>query len=338
MLKKGIKRILVVRSDRFGEFLLNIPAIRALKETFPQGQLTVAVNHSVAELARAVECIDEVVVWDEAFRKGLRKERFDLCVILNPTKEAHWAAFWAGIPLRVGYNRKWGFLLTHKLKDTKDLGVRHEVYSNLELVGLVGAATEDKTVSIVVNKCARMEFYGQEAVAIHPFTSDSVKQWPVERFMELAQRIVEELKLKVVLVGKATVIASLSEAKAKQSKDGIASSFACGELLAMTDERVCRETPRNDRIINLINKTSLMELACLLKQCKLLITCDSGPMHLACAVGTPVVALFRNDMPGKTAHRWGPWGKGNVAIEKPNLNDITVTSIVDSVRKLLQIT
>ncbi|MFA5005039.1 MAG: glycosyltransferase family 9 protein [Candidatus Omnitrophota bacterium] len=307
MLKKEVKRILAVRSDRFGEFLLNIPAIRALKETFSQGQLTVAVNSSVVELARAVECIDEVVVWDEAFRKGLRKERFDLCVILNPTKEAHWAAFWAGIPLRVGYNRKWGFLLTHKLKDTKGLGIRHEVYSNLELVGLIGATTQDKTVSIAVSQCPRMEFYGQEAVAIHPFTSDTVKQWPVERFMELAGLITRELKAKVIFVGK--------------TKDG----------------RGIERNKDNLEAIDLVNKTSLMELACVLKQCKLLVTCDSGPMHLACAVGTPVVALFRNDMPGKTAHRWGPWGKNNLAIEKPNLNDITVNNIVDSIRKLLQI-
>ena len=134
---KLIKNILIIRNDRFGEFLLNISAMRALKETYSQARLTLAVSSAVSELAGLVECVDEVVVWDEV-KRNLRKHQFDLCVVLNPTKEANWAVFWAGIPVRVGYDRKWGFLLTHKIKDTKHFGNRHEVDCNLELVGLVG--------------------------------------------------------------------------------------------------------------------------------------------------------------------------------------------------------
>ena len=188
------KNILAIRNDRFGEFLLNIPALRALKELYPQAKLSLAVNSAVGELAGAVECIDHVVVWDEV-KGNLRKHKFDLCVVLNPTKEAHWAVFWAGIPVRVGYDRKWGILLTHKLKDTKHFGNRHEVDCNLELVGLIGAKTLDKTLKIKVDGNLFKEFIGQRIVAIHPFTSDPVKQWPVERFKELAQRISQEMKV-----------------------------------------------------------------------------------------------------------------------------------------------
>ena len=149
----NFKNILVIRNDRFGEFLLNIPAMRALKEAYPQAKLTLAVNSAVCELAGAVECVDAVVVWDEV-KGSLRKDKFDLCVVLNSTKEAHWAVFWAGIPARVGYDRKWGILLTHKLKDTKHQGMRHEVDCNLELVGLLGAKTFDKTLKIKIdNNC-----------------------------------------------------------------------------------------------------------------------------------------------------------------------------------------
>jgi ADP-heptose:LPS heptosyltransferase len=300
------KNILVVRNDRFGEFLLNIPAMQALKEKYPQARLSVAVNSEVTELAGAVECVDQVLVWDK-IRKDLRKYKFDLCVILNPTKEAHWAVFWSGIPVRVGYDRKLGFLLTHKLKDTKHLGNRHEVDCNLELVGLLGArgqlpAGTVPDFHIKVNDDLFKEFIGQRIVAIHPFTSDPVKQWPIERFSELAQRIVQEMKLKVVLVGR-------TEDRG-QSPAGTVPS----------------------EIINLINKTSLLELAALLKRCSLLISGDSGPMHLAAAVGTPVVALFRNDLPGKTAKRWGPWGSGHAVIEKGNLLDISVDEVYERVR------
>jgi len=292
-----ITNILLVRNDRFGEFLLNIPAVSALKERYPQARLTLAVNSAVWELAGAVECVDEAVIWDEVKGK-LRKYKFDLCVVLNPTKEAHCAVFRAGIPVRVGYDRKWGILLTHKLKDTKHLGNRHEVDCNLELVGLIGARTFDKTPKIKVNDNLFREFIGQRIVAIHPFTSDPVKQWPVERFMELAQRIKHELGLKVVIVG-------LSQSVLDAGDD----------------------------IVNLINKTSLVELAALLKHCSLLISGDSGPMHLAAAVGTPVVALFRNDLQGKTAQRWGPWGEGHVVIEKGNLLDISVEEVFEKVKQ-----
>jgi len=293
-----IKRILAIRNDRFGEFLLNIPAMRALKEAYPQARLSLAVNQAVYELAGAIECIDEVVVWDEQFRKGLRKQKFDACIVLNPAKEAHWVSFRAGIPLRVGYDRKWGFLLTHKLKDTKHLGDRHEVDCNLELVGLIGAKTLNKTLKIKVNDNLFKEFAGQKIVAVHPFTSDPLKQWPPERFRELAQRIKCELGLRVVMVG-------LSQ----------------GVLDA------------GDGIINMVNKTSLLELAALLKHCSLLVSCDSGPVHLAASVGTPVIALFRNDLPGKTALRWGPRGEEHVVIEKSSLEDISVDEVLEAVRR-----
>jgi len=292
-----IKNILVIRNDRFGEFLLNIPAIRALKELYSQSKLTLAVNLAVSELAGAVECVDEVVVWDAQFRKSLRAKKFDLGVVLNPTKEAHWAVFWSGIPVRVGYNRKWGFLLTHRLNDTKYLGDKHEVDCNLDLVGLIGAKTLDKTLKINVDDKLFQEFIGQRIVAIHPFTSDPVKQWPVERFKELARRIKAELGLKVVIVG-------LSQ-----------SVLDAG-----------------DGVVNMVNKTSLLELAALLKRCALLVSGDSGPVHLAASVGTPVVALFRNDLAGKTARRWGPWGEGHVVIEKGNLLDISVEEVIGAVK------
>ena len=294
-----IKNILVVRNDRFGEFLLNIPAIRALKEKYPQAKLTLAVDSAVNDLAKAVECVDQVVIWDQ-IRKELRKHSFDVCVVLNPTQEAHQSSFLAGIPVRVGYNRKWGFLLTHKLKDTKHLGNRHEVDCNLELVRLLGAETPDKSLAIKVRDDSYRYFFNQKIVIIHPFTSDRVKQWPLERFRELAQRIRSELDLKVIMAGLSPEEFEVSE-----------------------------------NIINMVNQTSLPQLATLLKRGSLVISGDSGPMHLAAAIGIPVIALFRNDLPGKTAKRWGPWGKNHVVIEKSNLNDITVDEVFNKVKEVL---
>ncbi|MDO8489471.1 MAG: glycosyltransferase family 9 protein [Candidatus Omnitrophota bacterium] len=294
--KYKIKRILAVRSDRFGEFLLNIPALRALKETYPQVKLTLAVKLTVSELAGALDCIDEVLIWDQV-KKDLKKHKFDLGIVLNPTKEAHLKFFLAGIPIRVGYDRKWGFLLTHKLRDTKDQGDRHEVDCNLELVSLIGANTQNKSLTIKVNENLFPEFIGKKIIAIHPFTSDSVKLWPLERFEELALRIRDELDLMVVMVG-----------------------LSIGDFNLKGD------------CLNMVNKTTLLELAALLKRCCLLISGDSGPVHLAASVGTPTIALFRNDLAGKTAKRWGPWGDGHEVIQKSGLNDISVDEVFNIIK------
>jgi ADP-heptose:LPS heptosyltransferase len=170
------------------------------------------------------------------------------------------------------------------------------------LVGLLGAKTQDSSIAVRVNDNLYKYFVNQKIVIIHPFTSDPVKQWPLERFSELAQRIRSELDLKVVMVG-------LSPEPLKL----------------------------NENIINMVNKTTLAELAALLKCGSLVVSGDSGPMHLAASVGTPVVALFRNDLPGKTACRWGPWGNGHIVIEKSSLLDITVDEVFNKVKEVLKI-
>jgi len=301
---KSIKKILAVRNDRFGEFLLNLPALRALKETYPDAEITLAVASGVRQLAECIEYADRVVVWGRDFRKSLRRQGFDAAIIFNPAKEAHWAVFFAGIPIRVGYDRKWGILLNHRIPDNKNLGLKHEVEYNLGLVDLISAKTNNKSLSLGrLPRHNNLEYVG--AVAIHPYTSDKVKEWPLERFKELSRRIAGELRLSVIVVGKADTGAELF-------------------------------SNLGGNIVNLVNKTSLIELAQVLKQCRMLVSCDSGPMHLAAAVGTPVVALFRNDLPGKTARRWGPWGKIHSVIEKNNLLDITIDELLEKTRGILR--
>ncbi|MFA7653150.1 MAG: glycosyltransferase family 9 protein [Candidatus Omnitrophota bacterium] len=303
---RDIRKILAVRNDRFGEFLLNIPAFRALKETYPDARLTLAVKSGVRQLAECIEYADKVVVWEEDFKRDLKKQGFDAVIILNPAKEAHWLAFFSGIPARVGYDRKWGILLNYKMPDKKGLGLKHEIEYNLDLVGLIGAKTIDKSLSLkLLPEYNNPEYAG--AVAIHPYTSDKIKEWPVERFQQLARRLAGSLKTKVLIVGK---------------KENLDRSESGEEF----------NNPGNN-VINLVGKTSLIELAQILKQCRLLISCDSGPMHLAAAVGTPVLALFRNDLPGKTAKRWGPWGNGHTVVEKSRLEDIGVEEVIEAINK-----
>jgi ADP-heptose:LPS heptosyltransferase len=305
---KDKKNILIVRNDRFGEFLLNIPAIRAVKDTFKGSRVILAVDPYVKELAKNVPYADEVIVWRNGkhslfetikFSNILKKKNIDIAIIMNPSKETNMAVYLAGIPERIGYDHKWSFLLTKKKEDLKHLGQKHEVEYNLDLVKEMDAETKDKNLALNTGdpgfQAGIVNDPGLGFIAIHPWTSDFVKQWPIERFRELALKIVKETGVNVVIMG---------------GPEEVQKSALFDNL--------------DKRINNLTGKTTLVELASVLKKSKLLISGDSGPVHMACAVGTPVIALFRNDMPGKGPKRWGPWGEGNIVIEKKSLSDITV--------------
>ncbi|MCX5709154.1 MAG: glycosyltransferase family 9 protein, partial [Candidatus Omnitrophica bacterium] len=296
---RTIKKIVAFRNDRFGEFLLNIPAFRALKEKYTGSSLSVVVCPEVLELAKHINIIDELIPWESRkhslpevleFSRKLKSGAFDAAVMLNPKKEFNLAVYLAGIPVRVGYNRKWGFLLTHKMKDLKSQGAKHEVEYNLELVKLIGAETADKGVAL--DNIPEILDY-RNAIAVHPYTSDPVKLWPIERFKELVNKISREFKERVIIIGK-------------------------------SESRI----DWGDGVSDLTNKTSLVELAGILKNCRLLISGDSGPAHLAGSVDTPAVALFRNDLQGKNPERWGPWSKDNVVIAKSSLKDISVDEVL----------
>lgn len=314
-----IKKILAVRNDRFGEFLLNIPALKALKQSYPEAALTLIVNPYVQELALCLDFIDEVLTWENkkhrifevaSFSNKLRRKGFDICLILNPSKEFNLISFLAGIPIRVGYARKWGFLLNKKIKDDKYLGLKHEVEYNLELAKLAGAKIQDKKIYLNIDTSIADNFINfcsnKTLVAIHPWASDAIKQWPIDKFRGLVARLTEELNIMVILVG------GPDEAVISQ-----------GEFAGFQD----------DKVVDLTGKTSLKELAAVLKKCNLLVSADSGPMHLAAAVGTKVIAIFRNDIIGKTSKRWGPWGQNHTIIESPNLDNISVGEVFNEVKE-----
>jgi ADP-heptose:LPS heptosyltransferase len=320
------KKILVIRNDRFGEFLLNIPAIRALKETFG-ARISLVVNPYVKEIAHNLPFVDEIIEWNkdishsvlERFRflSFLKKERFALAIILNPSKEFNIFSYLAGIPTRVGYNHKYPFLLTKRLEDRKYLGKKHEVEYNLELVGLIGARTEDRSINLPIKEKDKIftddllkktgVLDSEDIIAIHPWTSDPVKQWPLEYFGELASLMNEETALKVIIIG---------------GRDELEKSKEFFRHL-------------NSRIINLTARFTLGQLAAFLKRCTLLVSNDSGPVHLAAAVGTKVLAIFRSDICAKSSRRWGPWGKGHIVLEKDNLEDIGVDEVYRRIKTVI---
>ena len=347
--------------------MLNIPAFEALKQNYPGAALTLAVAPYVQELAKRITFADEVITWENRkhslseilnFSKELKAGKYALCVIFNPSKEFNIISFLSGIPIRAGYNRKWGFLLNRKITDKKSEGSKHEVEYNLELMKAIGIKTELlNNVSLRGRTARRSRSRTDEAIAVeiaslplvarndiskyyscgyirfpleiknedfsdarmgelgisngsfivmHPWASNKEKEWPLSKFKELAVNLTRALGLKIVLIGGREEIPRSGE--------------FCQDLT----------------VIDLTGKTNLVELAALLKRSKLLVTNDSGPMHLAGIVGAPVAAIFRKSPHSIGARRWGPVGNNHAVIENDIIAAITVDEVLDGIKTILK--
>lgn len=298
----------------------------ALKAAYPSATITFVVQPALEPLVHGLVPIDDTLTVSEhpaqswvvrAWRLGrtLRAKRIDLAVVANPKKEWHLAVWLAGIPVRVGYDRKWGRLLTHRIRDSKALGERHEVDYNMDLVRALGVPApapswrfprfepEWEQVTQLLAQGGIQP--ADRLLAVHPWTSNPRKQWPVERFRQLIQRVIAaRTSVRVVLIG--------------GPEERRASEAFLAEPLPVTD---------------LVGRLTLRQLVALLQHAAVLVSNDSGPVHVAAAAGTPTVALFGTRDPATGPTRWGPWGDGHTVIWKPSMEAIAVEDVFEAVRQ-----
>lgn len=321
-------RVLFVRTDRLGETLLNLPAVHVLRRAFPQAHLRFMVGASLEELLAGFPDVNEVIAepsatgpwWRRAWQFSClwRPWALDVVILSNPKKEYHLAAWMAGIPVRVGYDHKWSWCLTNRVPDDKRAGGRHEVEYPLELLRALGLsvshapvirlpvshADEERVVQRFPQLARNEE---QRLIAVHPWTSNPRKRWPLARFRELIDRVCADEGATVVILG------------------GLESRPQCSALAAEASPRV----------VDLVGRTSVRELAAVLRRVRVLVSNDSGPMHLAAAVGTPTVALFGTTDPAAGPARWGPWGPSHTVISRPAMTAIGVEEVLRGVRRHL---
>ncbi len=307
----------MIRTDRIGELILTTPAIAAVRKHYPRAKITVIVNPSSAEAVEAAPFIDSIIKFHPvevrgdlfkwlSFFRSIKKSGFDLAIIFNPSKFFNILTFLAGIPVRVGYDRKAGFLLTHKIRDKKYLCEKHEVEYNLDLIGTLGIRADDKGLYFPltdpadsrINDILKENGIDEEdrLIAVHSATSNPEKRWPPERFAQICDRLSEEFKVKIILVGGREEQGTSDDVKSKM----------------------------RNAVLDLTGALSLKELGSLLRRCLFLISNDSGPVHISAAVGTPAIVFFGEKRPGGSSGRWGPYGEGHLVIAKPKIDDITV--------------
>lgn len=307
--KSSSKRILIVRTDRIGDVLLSTPVIKAIRDEYPHAYIAMMVSPYSKEIVEGNPYLDEVIVYDKEgkqkswagsmrFARYLKKKKFDLALILHPNNRVHLVTYFAGIKRRVGYDRKFGFLLTDKIRHTKQLGEKHELEYNLDLVRHLGIIPKEQSLFMPIKKESEdwaEEFLRSQGISpsekilvIHPGASCPSKIWPQVRFAQVADKLADLYSFKIIVVS------------------------------GPKDTKMAEDVLKNMRhpAVNLAGKTSISQLASILKKCKLFISNDSGPVHIASAVGTPVISLFGRAQKGLSPQRWGPVGVKDKILHK----------------------
>ncbi|HEU5231058.1 MAG TPA: lipopolysaccharide heptosyltransferase II [Ktedonobacteraceae bacterium] len=291
------RRILVIRLDLIGDLVLSLPVVRLLKRTYPDAEIDLLAIPSSAQVVTADPDLSEIIAYDpniwrrpkallqlqnwRAAKKLLRRlhtRQYDLAVsVFGP-----WAAIMAvasGAKRRLGFGREGypGFMTDNVPgRHWNPHDHLHEVDYCLQLAQAAGATIQpgDRSPRLYVAPQARQEVEalllkegmqpGKALIACHVSSNNGQsKRWPIPYWATLIDRLITELEANVVLTG------------------------APNDLPLIED--VTRRLHTHP--LNLAGKTSLTQLAALLQRSNLLISGDSGPMHIAGAVGTPVLAI-----------------------------------------------
>jgi heptosyltransferase II len=293
-------KILIRATNWVGDAIMALPALRSVRVRFPEAHIAIIARPYVAEIYHGQQICDQLIRYDlqgaqagvsgrERMARELRGQNFDVALLLQNAFDAAWLAWRAGIPERIGYARDGrSFLLTKAVPVPNSAEIpSHEQFYYLELLRragwldhVSGTSCIELTVDSQAKQLAAERLLAAGArsnalrVAIGAGASyGSAKCWPPDRFAEVANRLAAESDADIVLFGTPTEVA-------------VSSAISAG----------LRRPP-----IDLTGKTSVGDLPALLSQCHLFIGNDSGAMHVASAVGLPVVAIFGPTDPLGTA-------------------------------------
>lgn len=302
------RRILLVRTDRIGDVLISTPVIKAIRDHYPTSYIAMMVSSYTRELVEGNPYLDRVIVFDKDrhnslfsawnFSQRLKKEGFDTAIILYPTVRTHLLCFLAGIKERIGYDWRAPYLLTTVIPHKKQEGLKHELEYNFDLLKPLGISEIQPELHLNLKESAERSVEGllgslgvssrDRLVAISPAASCVSRLWSARKFAEVIDCLSAFFRVKVLLV-------------------------ADSQHRSIVEEvvRSARSKP-----IDLSGRLSLSELASLFKRCALVISNDSGPVHVAVAVKTPVISIFGRNQPGLGPLRWGPLGRSDVAVYK----------------------
>jgi heptosyltransferase-2 len=300
------KTILVRMPNWIGDLVMATPVLTDLRKAFPHASITAMCSAPLCELLKEDSSIDELFCFRRPSNSFLRRQekrniidkiragRYDTAILLTNSFSSAWWCWQGGIKRRIGYSKHWRWALLTDPIATREEKI-HQVDLYKRLLSPLGIPLSSTAPRLYVTdgevKESKELLYkrgylaGKKLVGINPGAAfGSAKCWPLERFRALAIELLKNKDLYLVFFGDVKTLSLVKE--------------ICQGLDA--------------RAMNLAGVTSLRELACIIKDCDVLVTNDSGPMHIGDAFQVPLVPLFGSTEPRVT----GPYGQKGAVINK----------------------
>ena len=336
----GLHKILIRGTNWIGDAIMTLPAVASVRAAYPAAHLAILAKPPVSDIYKMFSQADEIIPFENQFDTPLgvlklawklRTKKFDAAVLLQNAIEAAIIARAAGIPVRAGFNTDGrGLLLSHPVRRSREILKVHQIDYYLEMVKALGCADVNRSmhletfISPVMAQDIRRKFLPQHnrpLIGIAPgATYGPAKRWLPDRFAAAGDKLADDLQAQVVLFG--------------------------GAADRETAEQV-RTASRTD-MLNLAGAAALQETVYLLSQCRVVISNDSGLMHVAAALNVPTVAVFGSTNPITTS----PSGLRTAIVRKETpcspclkkvcptdfhcMTDITVEDVVDAAKNLLK--
>ncbi len=323
MFDKSCKNLIVRGVNWIGDGVLTMPALKALRKAMPEAKISLLVKPWVSPLFEKDPNIDEIIIYGDEYKgilgkiklsRTLNKKRFCSAILFQNAFDAAMITFLAGIKERAGYSRDGrGFLLTIPIPipipiPKNNIKV-HQINYYLNLLEQIGinAKYSDPYIYLTLDErlYARniLQDIKRPVLGINPgATYGSAKRWFPERFAEVANWFIKDTNGSVVIFGGKNEVDIAQEIEffinRQESNPPVFPLLKVGE----------------GGLLNLAGKTSLRELISLISECDVFVTNDSGPLHIAYAVGTPSVAIFGSTDPKLTGPPPKSEGNNNVAI------------------------
>ena len=296
------KRIVISRTDSIGDVMLTLPVCAWIKERHPSAEIIFLGKGYTRSIVEAYECVDRFEDWNDYLNvpKTVKIQRFralkvDVIVHVFPDKEIASLAKKARVPVRIGTSHRSYHLLTcsHRVSFTRRRSDLHEAQLNHELLRPLGLkeipSLEEIVKSTKYFHIPKVELPGNFKnlngyTILHPKSQGSAKEWPIEKYFELAKKLVEQGQ---------TVVFTGTDSEGKLFRD---------------------QLPQHDNIIDSTGQLTLEQLMVLIQNAKNLLACSTGPLHIAGYAGINAVGLFS---PKRPIHpgRWKALGaKVNILV------------------------
>ncbi|RWX51913.1 heptosyltransferase-2 [Candidatus Electrothrix marina] len=308
---KNAHNILIRSTNWIGDAIMTTPAVRSIRRNFPEAKITLLALPWVADVFSACPHIDQIFIYERQGRhqglRGklrlaaeLRQENYDLTILLQNAFEAALITFLARIPVRGGYTTDGrGLLLTHGVRKHPAIKTKHQVHYYQEMLEGLGLQRSENSLELFLDPAAEQDADALIKEALQGETRDDIpiiglnpgaaygpaKCWPAAKYAELAGRLSDKTGGLIVIFGTA------------------ADQEAAAEISATSGKRV----------LDLTGKTTLAQALACIARCSVFVTNDSGLMHVAAALNTPLVAVF-----GSTDHiATGPYSEQATIVRRP---------------------